>query len=147
MKTFKEYIALLEAKIDDYKGQHTAPNKEYGASLNDITANGMYPKDVYSDKAVHYYGSGDDAEDAAVLRKIHAARNKPDKLISVYRAVPKSAPDIINQGDWITIHRPYAVLHGKSHLNDYKILHEKHPARHIYTNADSLHEFGLDKRD
>ena len=131
----------------EHRGAHIAPGPKDGASLDDVTANGMYPKDVYSDKGAHYYGSGNYPEDVAVLRKIHAARNKPNKLVSVYRAVPKHADDTIYNGDWVTIHRPYAVQHGKSHLNGYKILHSKELVRHLYTDANALAEFGVDRTE
>lgn len=144
MISFKIFIKKLQ-EAEEYKGSHGAPNKDSGAPLHDVTANGMYPNDVYSNKAVQYYGTGESG-DKAVFAKIHSLKNKPESMVDVYRAVPKSAPDKINHGDWVTIHKPYARDHGESHLDDYKILHEKHPAKHLYTNADSPYEFGLDKR-
>ena len=144
MKSFKEFINEGD---DDYKGTHTAPNKDFGAPLHNVSSNEMYPSNVYSDKAAHLYGVGDSVNDRAVINKIHSLRNKPESMVDVYRAVPKDAPDKINHGDWVTIHKPYAQQHGKSVLNNnYKIIHEKHPAKHLYTNADSIYEFGLDKR-
>ena len=129
-----------------YQGEHTAPNRESGAPLHDLTANGVYPHDVYSNKAIQYYGTGESG-DRAIFNKLHSLKNKPEAMVDVYRAVPKSAPDTINHGDWVTIHRPYAKDHGEAHLDDYKILHEKHPAKRLYTNGDSPYEAGLDKRD
>ena len=129
-----------------YQGEHTAPSRESGAPLHDLTANGVYPHDVYSNKAIQYYGTGESG-DRAIFNKLHSLKNKPEAMVDVYRAVPKSAPDTINHGDWVTIHRPYAKDHGEAHLDDYKILHEKHPAKRLYTNGDSPYEAGLDKRD
>ena len=51
----------------------------------------------------------------------------------------------INAGDWVTINKKYAEEHGKAHLNNkYKIISKKVPARHLYTDANSVHEFGYD---
>ena len=51
----------------------------------------------------------------------------------------------INPGDWITINKRYAISHGKSALRgNYRILSKTVPARHIYTDANSIHEFGYD---
>lgn len=49
----------------------------------------------------------------------------------------------INDGDWITTIRQYAVDHGKSHLNGkYKILSKIVQAKNVYGNGDSIYEFG-----
>lgn len=49
----------------------------------------------------------------------------------------------INPGDWITLTREYAKDHGESALKgQYKILSKKVKAKDVWTNADSIHEFG-----
>jgi hypothetical protein len=49
----------------------------------------------------------------------------------------------INSGDWVTISKVYAVQHGRSHLkNRFRILSKTVPARTLYTNGDSIHEWG-----
>jgi hypothetical protein len=65
------------------------------------------------------------------------------------RAQPEAPPQKlgINRGDWVTINRGYAVEHGEANLGGkgkYKIIKQTVPARSIYTNGDSLHEFGYD---
>lgn len=51
----------------------------------------------------------------------------------------------INPGDWVTISRPYAVGHGQSSLgNNYKIITKKVPAKHLFTDGNSIHEWGYD---
>jgi anaerobic selenocysteine-containing dehydrogenase len=51
----------------------------------------------------------------------------------------------INSGDWVTINSQYAVVHGKSALlNKYRIISKTVPAKHLFTDADSLHEWGYD---
>ena len=50
---------------------------------------------------------------------------------------------VINDGDWVTTVRQYAVDHGKAHLgNNFKILSKKVKAKNIYGNGDSIMEFG-----
>ena len=52
----------------------------------------------------------------------------------------------INNGDWVTLTKDYAKEHGESHLNNnYQILSKKVPARKLFTNGDSIHEFGYDQ--
>lgn len=51
----------------------------------------------------------------------------------------------INPGDWVTISRQYAKEHGEGALNgDYKIISKKVKAKDIYTNGDSIFEWGYD---
>jgi len=49
----------------------------------------------------------------------------------------------INNGDWVTLSKTYAKEHGDSNLNgDYKIISKKVKASQLFTNGDSLNEFG-----
>jgi hypothetical protein len=41
MISFKIFIKKLQ-EDEDYKGSHGAPNKDSGAPLHDVTANGIY---------------------------------------------------------------------------------------------------------
>jgi hypothetical protein len=51
----------------------------------------------------------------------------------------------INPGDWVTLTRQYAKQHGESNLNNnYDIISKTVPSKHVYTNGDSIHEFGYD---
>ena len=48
-----------------------------------------------------------------------------------------------NSGDWVTVWRPYAIEHGEGNLGgEYKILTKTVPAKTLWTNGDSLYEFG-----
>lgn len=130
-----------------YRGSHTAPSREFGAPLHDLTGSGqMYPDDVYSANAVRYYGTGDTRLDKESFALAQRMRNKPDELVEIYRAVPNDANiTAINPGDWITINKNYAKQHGESNLPEgYKIISQKVKAKDIWTNADSIHEYGYD---
>ena len=182
-----------------YRGSHTAPNRSFGAPLNDLTGGGqMYPADVYSSKAAQLYGGGMPYDQKA-FSIAQQYKDKPDALVTIYRAVPKDIsnseklatlekqmaaymkrgtlpkdaenfsngskwydaayekreqlrkmPDEpsnevskINAGDWVTLTREYAKDHGESALNgEYKIISQKVKAKDVFTNADSIHEFG-----
>jgi translation initiation factor IF-1 len=51
----------------------------------------------------------------------------------------------INPGDWVTTNLNYAKSHGKSNLNNqYRILTKIVPAKHLYNDGNSIHEFGYD---
>ena len=137
-------LSVGKADIDvSYRGSHSAPSAEFGAPLNDMTR-GMYPDDFYSQNGLRYYGSGSDGEKEAfaIAQKV---RGKPDAMVAAYRAVPKGAQSELNAGDWIATSKAYAKQHGESVLNgDYDIISQKVPAKHIYTNADSISEYGYD---
>jgi len=149
-----EFVALRDQPVAqpvvqeaaDYKGQHSAPMKDSGKPLWDLT--GVYPEDFYSSQGARYYGHGEDlGRDTRIVSQIQAFRNQPNRLITVYRAVPKDVPrgKGINTGDWITTDLKYAKEHGQSALNnDFKIVKKTVRARDIFTNGDSIYEFGYD---
>lgn len=128
-----------------YRGSHTAPGPDFGAPLHDLTGGGqMYPPDVYSPKAVQYYGTGYAKADKEAFDLARRVKGNPDAEVTMYRAVPNNK-DIteINAGDWVTLSQDYAKTHGESALQgDYKILKKKVRAKDLWTNADSIHEFG-----
>jgi hypothetical protein len=70
---------------NDYRGEHTAPSSE-DSPMHDLTD--TYPDDIYSANAARMYGHYQDNRDYEALSIIQSARNKPNKLIKIYRAVP-----------------------------------------------------------
>lgn len=134
------------SKVNDfsYRGFHTAPGPDFGAPLHDLTGGGqIYPADVYSPRAVQYYGTGYPKADREAFAIAQKVKGNPDATVTIYRAVPKD-PNIknINEGDWVTLSKDYAKNHGESVLGDYKIIEQKVKAKELWTNADSIHEFG-----
>lgn len=126
----------------NYRGAHTAPSADYGAPGHDLTE--MYPDDIYGPNGARYYGHGglDKKLDVETIKILNTFRGKPDKIITIYRAVPKNVKEI-NPGDWVTINKKYAQSHGKSWLDsNFTVLSKKVPAREIYTDGNSIHEFG-----
>ena len=180
---------------EDYKGEHQAAGKE-GAPLHDMTHNEVYPKDYYD----RWHEYTHDEKDAALV--VNGYRNKPNKLVTIYRAVPHNQTkeerldalekaqamwlkrkkvypefqkehqklgdkkyyewlgdeeekvkksndkveniDSINPGDWVTIVRNYAKEHGRDNLNNkFRILTKKVRAKDIFTDGNSLAEWGF----
>lgn len=177
---------------EDYRGQHTAPSKDGGSPLYNLTD--TYPDDIYSSKASQYYGHWGDIRDAEAIRVIQSMKGKKNASVKIYRAVPKydanintgsikevnsklsslqrmakSSPHlwddpifrkqiddlesqilpkkklVINSGDWVTTVKSYAKDHGESALNgNYEILSKTVKAKDIFTNGDSIFEWGYD---
>ena len=127
----------------DYRMRHTAPDPEFGAPLFDLTGGGeFYPSNVYSANAAQLYRSGNPKADMEAFKVAHQVKGNPDAEVVMYRAVPKGIKDI-NQGDWVTLSKNYAVDHGEHALkNNYDILEKRVKARDLWTNADSIQEFG-----
>lgn len=135
------------SRVDDfaYRGSHRASGPDSGAPLYDLTGGGdYYPSDVYSNKAVQYYGTGYPAADKEAFALASRVRGKPEAQITIYRAVPNDdSIESINIGDWVTLSKNYAKTHGESALmGDYKIIAQKAKAKDVFTSADSIHEFG-----
>lgn len=128
----------------EYRGYHKAPMIT-GANTGDNLAD-IFPNDIYSNKAVQYYGTGDKKMDTKSIQIIQSMRNNPDKEVTIYRAVPKGVKDI-NDGDWITINPDYAKWHGESWVEngEYDIISKKVKASQISTNGDSIHEWGYNE--
>ena len=130
----------------DYRGSHQAPrNDDYHSPGHDLTK--MYGEDVYGPMGHHYYGTGDRQMDRAVLKTLNEARGNPDHPITVYRAVPAEYKDqSINPGDWVTPSMDYAHQHGLR-FDNHHIIEKTVPAKHIWSEGNSLHEFGYDPKD
>lgn len=132
---------------EEYRGQHEAPNRtdEISASLDAL--GDVYPSDIYSSKALQYYGTGDDYMDRQSIDILQGLADDPDAKVTIHRAIPVDANEEINAGDWVTVNYDYAEMHGESALNgDYVIVSEEVPASDVFTNADSIHEQGYDPK-
>ena len=141
----------------DYRGAHTAPSPDYGAPMHDVSSGGMYPDDFYSHNGRRYYSDEGWDFDSDAYNKVTRVRNKPNEMVYIHRAIPtdvykealkKDSPlkHMVRKGDWVAINKEYAKAHGDAvfgKLNkDYKIASMRVPAKHVWTNADSIHEWG-----
>ena len=149
---------------EDYRGEHTAPGPEDGSPLHNVTLKGTYPEDFYSHKGFRYYSDYGNDYDSKSHYKVTSHKDKPDEKVWIHRAIPTSvykeahkqakksgkAPiqHMIQKGDWVTISKEYAHNHGQSALRgDYKVASMRVPAKHVFTNGDSVHEWGYHPED
>lgn len=52
----------------------------------------------------------------------------------------------INDGDWVSLSKTYVMQHGKSIFNNkYKVLSKIVKASEVYTDGNSINEFGYNK--
>ena len=123
-----------------YRGDHRAPDADYGAPLHDLTQ--MIPDDIYSSQGRRLYGLGQSDVDNEAFDVLNAVRGQPDAEVPMYRAVPEDAPDSILDGDWVPTSEEYARMHGENALNnEYKILTEPTYARRLQSEGYP-YEFG-----
>jgi len=134
----------------DYGGSHKPPSFDGGAPGHDVTKGsegGVFPNDIYSDKGLRYYGTGD-ANDTEAINIINSMKGNPDMDVTIYRAVPnESNITDINNGDWVTTVKSYADDHaatgyGNTGNESGKVLSKTVKAKDIFTNGDSIMEWG-----
>lgn len=129
-----------------YRISHGAPGPD-GAPLHDLTANSVFPPDVYETLRYYQFHAGDArgrAQEAEAERILRAARGRPDMPVTIYRSLPRGLTKI-NPGDWVTIVRDYAVMHGMhadDETQDWPVVAATVPAGTVHTNGDSLQEWG-----
>jgi hypothetical protein len=144
-------VKKAEGGAIDYRGEHVAPGPESGKPMHDTT--GVYPADFYGPRGFEYYANTHQPYDRASYNTVAEAKGNPDKMVWAHRAVPKdvykaamktSEPTahMIRPGDWVTPSREYAKEHGEGLGEGYHIARKRVPAKHLYTNADSIHEWG-----
>lgn len=126
-------------EADTYKMQHTAPTREDNPSGDNLTD--TFGDDIYSGRALQYFGTGS-SYDQKAINIIQGMRNKPNKPVTIYRAVPKDVKSI-NASDWVTTTKEYAQDHMEGE-EGWHILSKKVKAKDIATDGNSIHEFGYD---
>ncbi len=131
-----------QVREGDYRGEHIAPGKEGGAPIYDLSVEGMYPDDVYGPNGQRYYAPDEPNAFSICMN----CKGRPNKVITIYRAVPAElVRPKITPGDWVAITPAYAKEHGRAHLQGaYKIITKTVHARDIYTEGNSLDEWGYD---
>jgi len=136
-------LGSVRKMADDYRGAHTAPMRDSGAPAHEL-AGDIYPEDFYSPEGFNYYANFGGTADRESYNIARSLRGNPDADVTIYRAVPKGTKGI-NKGDWVAVSKKYAKEHGESALGgDYEIISKKVKAKDIYTNGDSINEWGYD---
>lgn len=127
----------------DYRGWHTAPTVDYGASLDrmgEMVGNGS---DLYTHP--EWYFTGDTRSDWESFSVLSRAKGRPGKIVRIIRAVPEGVNQI-NSGDWVTLSRNYAKQHAASQSEasgqKWHTISKLVPAHEVWWNGDSINEFG-----
>jgi len=141
-KSFKQ--TEITQKEDSYKMEHTAPTAdEVNSRADDVT--NSFSDDIYSKDAQRLHGHGSPKMDKESIEVINKVKNNPDAEVTIYRAIPKDVDAGINSKDWVTISKEYAKTHGENVLNgNYKIVEKKVKAKDLWTDGNSIHEWGYD---
>ena len=141
--TIDDGVLVNEPVSTEYRGYHRAPSRadDFGSPATDIEE--MMP-DFYARPNI--YTTGMDQSDKESVAALLAIRNKPDALVTIYRAVPKDVKQI-NAGDWVTLSPSYADSHLLSNLEEGHVIKKKIPARDLWFDGDSINEFGYDPVD
>lgn len=85
----------------------------------------------------------DGSKGSGWFNSVYDKREQLRKAVETPQEVKKLA---INNGDWVTLSKNYAKEHGESALNgNYKIISKKVPARKLFTDGNSIQEFGYDE--
>lgn len=135
-KSAEEFVNVMRTK-------HRPPDIEGGSPLHDLTSNGSFPKDIYSDKATRLYGDYGMAGEKEAIRTIQQFKGKPDTEVTIYRAINPNETSAIKGGDWVTISKDYAKQHGESNLEKgFKIISKKVKAGDILNDGNSVLEWG-----
>ena len=145
-----------------YRMQHQprGPQDDNPVRLDDLTKSTTgepagYPEDFYSSVGPRIYAPGPSfpgdefgRANQESYRAIRAVRGNPDATVTIYRAVPDD-PSIttINEGDFVTLSRTYAEMHGASGYGPRgedagKILEQEVKVKDIYWDGNDVNEFG-----
>uniref|UniRef100_A0A6M3JE89 Large polyvalent protein associated domain-containing protein n=1 Tax=viral metagenome TaxID=1070528 RepID=A0A6M3JE89_9ZZZZ len=128
--------------IQRMRGKPEASVSIYRAVPDDITVADKIAKYEAHQKHIMRHGEVPPNADTYLGRSEYYEfiSNELDKL----REMPQDEKPVgISSGDWVTINRNYAVEHGEGALlGNYKIIRRNVKAKEIFTNGDSIHEFG-----
>ena len=131
-----------QAQQETYKIQHTAPMRGDNPSADDLSQ--VYGDDIYSPNALRYYGTNS-PYDLKAINIIKGMKNKPERPVTIYRAVPKSVTEI-NTSDWVSTTKEYAQDHMRGEKG-WHVISKKVRAKDIASDGNSIHEFGYDPVD
>ena len=96
----------------------------------------------YSNDTPH----GRESTDAVANALSSIRQGGRDVTVKVYRAVPTTMKEgKLRNGDWVSLSRRYAEMHGNHALNGkYRIMEDEVPAKDIWWDGNDVNEFGYD---
>lgn len=125
--------------------------EEYSPDVNiEDIAKGYSPQpdDYFTHLKAYGQDTPEGKESAQAINKaineIRSTGNIP--LVKVYRAVPTSIEEnTIRNGDWVSLSKKYAEIHGKSRLEGkYRIIEQEVPANKLWWDGNDIKEWGYD---
>ena len=149
---------------NEYRMQHRAPsNPEYESdearrndiengpdvNLEDIALGYNRQPDDYFTNPRGYLNDtphGRESTDAVANALSSIRQGGRDVTVKVYRAVPTTMKEgKLRNGDWVSLSRRYAEMHGNHALNGkYRIMEDEVPAKDIWWDGNDVNEFGYD---
>jgi len=131
--------SLLENE-GEYRGAHVMKKDSTSSPLYDLLQSGQVARDFYDE--IRHYAYLNDKADQESVSVIRYARNKPDAIVTIYRAVPKGVKEI-NPGDWISLSKTYAKEHGMHHEDpklDMPVISKKVKASDVWWDGNDVNE-------
>ena len=149
---------------NEYRMQHRAPSNpgyesdearrndiENGPDVNleDIALGYNRQPDDYFTNPRGYSNDtphGRESTDAVANALSSIRQGGRDVTVKVYRAVPTTMKEgKLRNGDWVSLSRRYAEMHGNHALNGkYRIMEDEVPAKDIWWDGNDVNEFGYD---
>ena len=149
---------------NEYRMQHRAPSNpgyesdearrndiENGPDVNleDIALGYNRQPDDYFTNPRGYLNDtphGRESTDAVANALSSIRQGGRDVTVKVYRAVPTTMKEgKLRNGDWVSLSRRYAEMHGNHALNGkYRIMEDEVPAKDIWWDGNDVNEFGYD---
>ena len=149
---------------NEYRMQHRAPSNpgyesdearrndiENGPDVNleDIALGYNSQPDDYFTNPRGYSNDtphGRESTDAVANALSSIRQGGRDVTVKVYRAVPTTMKEgKLRNGDWVSLSRRYAEMHGNHALNGkYRIMEDEVPAKDIWWDGNDVNEFGYD---
>ena len=122
----------------DYQMGHRPT--ETGATVDNITLNGdVMPNDFYTHP--HYYSDMNDQSYKESYKAILSVKDNPNAEIEIYRAGVNGE---LNNGDWVTLSKTYAVEHSKSEFGDNAQVNKYTVnVSNVQFAGDDINEFGF----
>jgi len=158
MSKYRKMIQMLNKAVQKLPDKSGALDTSYrlqhqprpdGARLDDMTKGGeVFPDDIYSPQGLRYYGNPNNIFDRESFEIIQNVKGDPEAEVTIFRAVPDDDNiNTINHGDFVTLSRSYAEMHGQSGYGidgqqSGKVLSMKVKVKDLFSDGNDLNEFG-----
>ena len=154
---------IVEESLEDWRDGHSPPSSddtppkekmEDGGdfSLSEVAMGYHNQPENYFDLNARYAGHqvkiGRESL-IALNRAFKSIRSGNKTKITAYRAIPKSLPiDKLNQYDWITFSKQYAIDHGEHRIgiDEYRIIEQEVSSDDVWWDNNDINEWGYDPK-